>query len=99
MKLGGTTLFTSAAVDLALNDVFNFQLAIVGRAAPGAAAAVAVAGGLQGVAGGSDITKAISLAVANYATNGALDLVLTAQLSASDANAVDCVINNLELQG
>lgn len=99
VKLGGTTLFTSAAVDLALNDVFNFQLAIVGRAAPGAAAAVAVAGGLQGVAGGSDITKAISLAVANYATNGALDLVLTAQLSASDANAVDCVINNLELQG
>lgn len=99
LKLGGTTLFTSAAVDLAAGDVFNFDMNIVSRAAPSASSALVVAGSLTAVGASTDVSKAIALAAANYATNGALALVLTAQMSASDANAISCDMYNVELVG
>jgi hypothetical protein len=99
LKLGGTTLFTSAAVDLAAGDVFNFAMNIVSRAAPSASSSLVVAGDLTAIGASTDISKAISLAPANYATDGALALVLTAQMSASDANAISCDMYNVKLTG
>jgi hypothetical protein len=58
-----------------------------------------VAGSLDAIGASADISKAISLAAANYATDGALALVLTAQMSASDANAISCDMYNVKLTG
>ena len=43
---------------------------------------------VSALSAGAAVTNAVVLAPANYATNGALTLALTGQMSASDANAV-----------
>lgn len=90
LKVGSTTVYTLGPVDPAANDTFNFDFLISGRAAPGAAAEVAVNGALTYTVGGADSSKSACLAPANYATNGALTLALTGQWSASDANSISC---------
>lgn len=88
LKLGSTALVTIGPFDLASGDYQRIELEIVSRAAPGASAAVVVTGTAIGLAAGAAVTNAVVLAPANYATNGALTLALTGQMSASDANAV-----------
>lgn len=88
LKLGSTALVTIGPFDLASGDYQRIELEIVSRAAPGASAAVVVTGTALGLAAGAAVTNAVVLAPANYATNGALTLALTGQMSASDANAV-----------
>lgn len=88
LKLGSTALVTMGAFDLAAGDYQRIELEIVSRAAPSGSAAVVVTGTALGLAAGAAVSNAIVLAPANYATNGALVLALTGQMSASDANAV-----------
>ena len=88
LKLGSTALVTMGAFDLAAGDYQRVELEIVSRAAPSGSAAVVVTGTALGLAAGAAVSNAIVLAPANYATNGALVLALTGQMSASDANAV-----------
>lgn len=88
LKIGTTVIVTVGPFDLGASDIIRLDMEITSRAAPGASAAVVVTGLATGTAAGSAVNNAIVLAPANYATNGALTLALTGQMSASDANAV-----------
>jgi hypothetical protein len=82
--LAGTAILTTAAVDVANDNIFLGDACIVGRAAPGAAAAcVAMATYSDPGAVGSAL-KAAYAASANYATNGALLVEVTGKWSAAD---------------
>jgi hypothetical protein len=84
-KLGATTLFTSTAVDQANGDVYFGDLTLIVRADPSAASAIVV----TGLASDPDAPispKVIVVPAANYATNGALDFVVTATWSVAHAN-------------
>lgn len=97
--LTGTELIVSSAVDTSSGHIFEGEFVLVGRAAPGAAAAVVGCGSFAdpGAAGGTRITA--NLNSTNFATNGALRLELTADWSAADANAVQAEIFVVEVIG
>lgn len=97
--LTGTELIVSSAVDTGSGHIFEGEFVLVGRAAPGAAAAVVGCGSFAdpGAAGGTRITA--NLNSTNFATNGALRLELTADWSAADANAVQAEIFVVEVIG
>jgi hypothetical protein len=97
--LTGTELIASSAVDTSSGHVFIGEFTLIGRAAPGAAAAVVGVGSFQqpGAAGGALVTA--KLDTTNFATNGALLLELTADWSAADANAVQAEIFVVEVIG
>ena len=90
--LTGTALVTSSTVDTASGDVIVGEFNLVGRAAPGAAAACVGMGWLQDLAAPPAATESITFDSANFATNGALLLELTGIWSAGDANAVQSEI-------
>jgi hypothetical protein len=88
VKLGGTTLYTTAALAMVNNDVAIFEGELSAYAAPGASAAVAVNLSATSSVSGTFGTKGTALAAANYATNGALILKVTGQWSAASASDV-----------
>lgn len=97
--LTGTVLIQSGAVDTSTNFLFMGEFTLVGRAAPGAAAAVVGMGWYCDPAaiGGTALTA--NLATTNFATNGALLLELTADWSAADANSIRSEIWEVEIVG
>lgn len=97
--VSGTLIVGTAAFDLNSADNVQLDATIVGRAAPGAAASVATAGSFQGKMANTGTQVYLVNAPANFATNGSLDLVLTGQMSASDANAIACTIFAVEVLG
>jgi len=99
LKIGSTTVYTLGPIDPAANDTINFDFLITGRAAPGAAAEVAVNGAFIYTVGGADSSKSACLAPANYATNGALTLAFTGQWSASDVNSISCESFTVDVVG
>jgi hypothetical protein len=98
--VSGTVIVENpAGWDAAIGDMVIVDFEIVGRAAPGATASVASFGQISGKqAGASAHTTSVSTPY-NLATNGSLDLVVTATMSASDATAVACVIYDVEVVG
>ena len=97
--VSGTLLVTTPAFDLGSTDMVSVDATAIGRAAPGAAASVATQGTIAGKMAGTTSTYIVVNAPANYATNGALDVVLTGQFSASDANAVASTIFSVVVEG
>lgn len=97
--LTGTELIVSSAVDTSSGHIFEGEFVLIGRAAPGAAAAIVGCGSFAqpAAAGGARITA--NLNTTNFATNGALRLELTADWSAADANAVQAEIFVVEVIG
>jgi hypothetical protein len=85
IRLGGTSLIATTAVDPAANDFHILEFIIVGRAAPAAAAALVGYGSWYTSTGGTNVTKAAILQSTNFATNGALTIDVQAKWSASDA--------------
>ena len=98
--LTGTAIISGSATTTAANLVFSGMIDIVGRAAPGATAAV-VAHALfcEPVAAGAVTPKQAIMATTNFATTGALLLELTGTWSASDANSCRADIMNVEVIG
>ncbi len=81
---GGTTIFTSTAVDQVNNDVYIGEINLTVRDVPGASVAVVI----HGYASDPDApitTKAIATA-GTFATNGALDFVVNATWSVAHAS-------------
>lgn len=97
--VSGTLIVGTAAFDLNSADNVQMTASIVGRAAPGAAASVATQGKFEGKMANTVTQVYLVNAPANFATNGVLDLVLTGQMSASDANAIACTIFAVEVIG
>lgn len=97
--VSGTLIVGTAAFDLNSADNVQLTASVVGRAAPGAAASVATQGRFEGKMANTGTQVYLVNAPANFATNGALDLVLTGQMSASDANAIACTIFAVEVSG
>jgi len=97
--LTGTALITSSTVDTSSGHVFAGEFTLIGRAAPGAAAAcVGLSNYMDlGAVGGAMINGTLNST--NFATNGVLLLELTGIWSASDANAVQSEIWNVEITG
>ena len=97
--LTGTALITTSATDTGVNSLFMGEFTLVGRAAPGAAAAVVGMGWFcePAAAGGAALTA--NLGSTNFATNGALLLELTADWSAADANSIRSEIWEVEIIG
>lgn len=97
--LTGTELIVSSAVDTSSGHIFEGEFVLIGRAAPGASAAIVGCGSFAqpAAAGGARITA--NLNSTNFATNGALLLELTADWSAADANAVQAEIFVVEVIG
>jgi hypothetical protein len=85
LRLGGTSLIATTAIDQAANDWQSIEFTLVGRAAPGAAAAVVGVGRWTTSTGGTNVTKEAILQSTNFATNGALTLDCQAKWSAADA--------------
>lgn len=86
LKLGTTTYITSASLSVIANDVATFDVAITGRAAPGASAAVAIEGVTYVTQSGTPAAVPKVIAPANYATNATLAVVATVQWSAAHAS-------------
>jgi hypothetical protein len=97
--LTGTAIITSGAVDAADNDIFTGYAEIVGRAAPGATAAVVAVTQFSQVAAAGGAVIAGFMGSTNFATNGILLLELTADWSAADANSCRADIFNVEVVG
>lgn len=97
--LTGTALITGSAVDSDVDHLFTGEFMLIGRAVPGAAAAIVGVGSFSQVAvtGGARITA--DLPSTNFATNGALLLEMTADWSAADANSVRAEIFTVEIIG
>jgi len=95
--LTGTALITTTAVDVANDNIFAGEFTLVGRAAPGAAAAC-IGYSVYSEPGEAPIAmKAGYLASTNFATNGALLAELTADWSAADASSCRADIFNVEI--
>lgn len=88
--LTGTVVAATAAFDLGSSDVMVLDALVTARAAPSASSALATAGTWIGKMAGSFTGYPTVSAAANYATNGALDVVVSGQFSAADANAISC---------
>lgn len=88
LKLGSTTYMSVATLAMVANDIAVFEAMITGRAAPGAASEVAVNANMTVTASGTPTTSAVVPAPANYATNGALAVSVTAQWSAASASDI-----------
>lgn len=88
LRLGGTAVVTTAASAMVANDVARFDFEITGRAVPGASASVEASGLVTLSVAGAHGVKTYVLAPANYATNGALDVDLRGQWSASSASDI-----------
>lgn len=88
IKLGGTTLLTSAALVMIANDVAEYEALITGYDVPGAAANVAASARVTASQSGTFSNAAAVPAVSSYATNGALVATATAQWSAASASDV-----------
>lgn len=86
--LTGTVLAATSAVDNAAGYFMRFEYILVGRAAPGAAAAVTGSGSYAIPGAAATAMAAAYLTPTNFATNGALLIEITGQFNASDANAV-----------
>lgn len=97
--LTGTALITTSATDTGVDSLFMGEFTLIGRAAPGAAAAVVGMGWFcePAAAGGAALTA--NLGSTNFATNGALLLELTADWSAADANSIRSEIWEVEIIG
>lgn len=94
--LTGTVLLDHTAIDVANDSFFSGYFDLIGRAAPGAAAAIVG----MGMRGGPGTTSAASnmvnamLATTNFATNAALLVEVTLQWSVANAGnsaRVDCL--------
>lgn len=97
--LTGTELIVTSAVDTATNHLFVGEYTLIGRAAPGAAAAVVGTGIYSNPGAAGSAMLSASLASTNFATNGALRLELTADWSAADANSVTAEVFVVEIVG
>lgn len=98
--LTGTAIISGTATTTAANLIFAGEIEIVGRAAPGAAAAcVATATFHEPTAAGAVTVKRAIMASTNFATNGALLLEATGQWNASDANSCRVDIFDVEVIG
>lgn len=97
--LTGTALITTSAVDTSVDSLIVGEFMLVGRAAPGAAAAIVGAGSYcnPGSVGATMLSAA--LGATNFATNGALRLELTADWSAADANSIRAELFVVEIDG
>lgn len=97
--LTGTELIVSSAVDTGIDNFFTGEFVLIGRAAPGAAAAVVGMGNYCNPSGPGTQMLSAALASTNFATNAALLLELTADWSAADANSVRAEIFEVEILG
>jgi len=90
LRLGGvagTILLDSGAIDVANNDFVVGDFEMVATGAPGAAVPVIGYGYIcEPSAAGSPIVSGVSLPTNTFATNGALDLVVTIEFSAASAD-------------
>lgn len=85
--LGGTTLMTTVAFDPdAADDFVAFEMDIVARAAPGAAASCYGAGSFVTEDGTTQVQTLVNMNPTNFATNGALIVKASAKWSATTAN-------------
>jgi len=91
--MGGTVIVQSTSGNFATNDVGSGYVIIKGRDAPGAAAAVCTMGVMKNIAAPGADSTVVQLGpdVTNFATNGALDLVLTADFAGVEATGGDSV--------
>ncbi len=96
--LTGTELILTSAVDTDVDHWFTGEFTLVGRAAPGAAAALVGVGFSSLGAVGAACSQQF-LTPTNFATNGVLLLQLTADWSAADANAVQSEFWTVEITG
>lgn len=102
LKIGSTVLLTHAAHAVAANDIFCGEFTLVGRAAPGAAAAC-VGWGLFGPTAddfdqdGTLGMQAKILASTNLATNGALAVAVTGQWGGADASSCRLDVMTVEV--
>lgn len=85
IRLGSTSLLATTAVDQAANDFQMLEFVLVGRAAPGAAAAVIGSGSSITSTGGTNVAKGAILQSTNFATSGALDITVQAKWSSNSA--------------
>jgi hypothetical protein len=100
LRLGGTSLIATTAVDPAANDWHSIEFVIVARAAPGATAALVGIGRWNTSTGGTNVTKEAILQSTNFATNGALTLDCQAKWSAADATTTaQLELLNVEILG
>ncbi len=91
LYIGTTAIHTTAAVDLANDDIILIEGRLVGRAAAGASASCAYMG--QSL---NKTTGAASCAVANFATNGAL-VVKVAILHGAQSASNQSILEILEV--
>lgn len=82
----GTALLTSAALDVANDDVFSGVFELTARAAPGAAVACAGSGFIGIGPAATGTVRPGALAGTNLATNGALPVKVSATWSAASAS-------------
>lgn len=97
--LTGQALISHAATDTQANYIFTGEYQLVGRAAPGAAAACVGVGTFSEPAAVGGALKTAFLGSTNFATNGALLLEVTADWSAADSNSCRLDILNVEVIG
>lgn len=102
MRLGGltgTALITTAAVDTSAGHIVVMDFDLVSRADPSDASSLCGSGWYcdPGAVGGA--TKVAALAATNFDTNSDLDLVITGQWSAADANSCALQILSVDAVG
>jgi hypothetical protein len=96
--LAGVVILTTTAVDTAAGDIFDGELTLVVRAAPGAAVAITGVGSYcNPAAPGTAARLSWVYTPANYATNAAIDIDVTGQWSAADANACQLEVLDVEI--
>jgi len=102
LRLGGvsgTVLIQTSAVDTSVGSIVVMDFDIVSRAAPSASSALCGSGWYNDPGAAGSALKMAALAATNFATNGALDLVMTGQWSAADGNTVACEIQSVDVVG
>jgi hypothetical protein len=100
LRLGGTSLVATTAVDPALNDWHSIDFEITSRVAPSGASALVGKFKWVTSTGGTNVAKEIILQSTNFATNGALILDCQAKWSAADATTTaQLEMFNVELIG
>lgn len=102
MRLGGlsgTALITTAAVDTSAGHVVVMDFDLISRADPSDASSLCGSGWYcdPGAVGGA--VKAAALAATSFDTNSDLDLVITGQWSAADANSCALQILSVDVVG
>ena len=102
LRLGGvsgTALVTTASVDTSAGSIVVVDFEIVSRAAPSASSALCGSGWYNDPGAVGSALKMAALAATNFATNGALDLVITGQWSAADGNTCACQVLSVDVVG